>query len=423
MGETLLILIVLVLLFGSIYGASVAALQLFALTDMLESGSEQTPSRRRFWDVLATDPRDVLLAAEMFKSLLFALIIVLVIVWTPRWCQHLGLPSLPILVAALIAVWLANIFAGDVLPKRVVGKETDRRFAATRLAGLTAIWWTFRPALRLAEWITHWRPAPRRPAEREEIVERAIDTLAESAGMDEPVIEPEERAMIQGVIGLEDTEVREVMVPRINIVAIDVNAQIADVRKRTAEYGHSRLPVYDGNLDTIVGILYVKDLFCAEPAGTVDLATLARRAFVVPETKKVGALLEEFKRTKTHVAIVVDEFGGTAGLVTLEDILEEIVGEIEDEHEQGRRAMERVNDDVLQADGVVPMEEIAEALGIDLPDERFATIGGLIYDRVGGVPKVGQSIHEHGLSITIEQMDGQRIRRVRVSRQPQPSES
>jgi CBS domain containing-hemolysin-like protein len=211
------------------------------------------------------------------------------------------------------------------------------------------------------------------------------------------------------------------MVPRINIVAVPVDASIDDVRGKIVESGHSRLPVYDDTLDTIVGILYIKDLFCAEAGGDVNLSTLARRAFVVPETKRVDALLEEFKRLKTHIAIVVDEYGGTAGLVTLEDILEEIVGEIEDEHDGKHRAIEKIAPDVIQADGVVSLYDIAEELGIEAPDEEFETIGGLIYDRVGGVPRIGQSFEEHGLRITIEKMDGQRIRRVRVTRLPESS--
>jgi len=421
MGELLLIIVALPILFGVIYGVSAAALRLFSLSDPA-TRERQGTTRHRFLDAFAKDPREVLLAAELFSSLVFIVITVIVIWSVWRWGQRLEWPALPALVVALLVVWLLRVLFGDVLPKRWTA-DTDDKPMSSRLAGLALIYWIFRPLLWLAGWITRARASGRRPAEREEIVERAIDTLAESAGMHEPVIEPDERAMIQGVIGLEDTEVREVMVPRIDIVALDVNATIEDVRRRTAEFGHSRLPVYNGDLDSIVGILYVKDLFCAEPGGPTNLATLARRAYVVPETKKVDALLEEFKRTRTHIAIIVDEFGGTAGLVTLEDILEEIVGEIEDEHDRRRRQIERESDDVLRADGVVSLDDIADALGIDLPDERFETIGGLIYDRVGGVPRVGQSFAEHGLSITIEQMDGQRIRRVRIQRTSPSQES
>ncbi|MEW5700688.1 MAG: hemolysin family protein [Candidatus Zixiibacteriota bacterium] len=414
MTEFFLSLAVVAVLFAIIYGVSVAAMRVFTISGPAADERKRT-ARQRFLDAFSKDPRELLLAAELLNSLVFVAITAVVIWSLSRLWQERAWPTLPALIIALLAVWLLRVLLGDVLPKRRAIEPADSS-DRSRLAGLALIYWVFRPLLWLAGWITRARVGKRPPAEREEIVERAIDTLAESAGMDEPVIEPDERAMIEGVIGLEGTEVREVMVPRVDIVAVDVHATVEDVRRRTTEFGHSRLPVFDGDLDSIVGILYVKDLFCAQLGGTIDLGALVRRAYVVPETKRVDDLLEEFKRERVHIAIVLDEFGGTAGLVTLEDILEEIVGEIEDEHDLGRRQIEHDTDGSLHADGVVSLDQIAAAFDIELPDERFETIGGLIYDRVGGVPKVGQSFAEHGLAITIEQMDGQRIRRVRIRR-------
>jgi putative hemolysin len=416
MADTLLTSLILIALFVLMYTVSAGALRVFALGE--GGGRERRASAwRRIFDATGKEPRELLMAAELFNSLAFVAAVILICHGITRWCAQTGWPLLPTAAVALIAVWIVRALVVDILPKRHPRGENEDAVGGSRLAGLSLLHWLLGPLLRSAGWILRTGGGERRPLEREEIVERAIDTLAESAGMEEPVIEPDERAMIQGVIGLEDTEVREVMVPRVDIVAIDVRAPIDEVRRRTTEYGHSRLPVYSGTLDDIVGILYVKDLFCAAPDVAADWPALVRRAFIIPETKKVDALLEEFKRTRTHIAIVVDEFGGTAGLVTLEDILEEIVGEIEDEHERRRRPqIERDDDDVLHADGVVPLAAIGEAFDLELPDERFETIGGLIYDRVGGIPRVGQSFHAHGLAITIEEMDGQRIRRVRISR-------
>jgi CBS domain containing-hemolysin-like protein len=407
------------LLLVMIYLTNAGAQQLSALVDLATEHAEDEDDASGRWELLARSSRDVLLAADLFKSLAFGIMTVLALWAVPRFCTSMAWPTLPCLVVVLPLVWLVHVLAGDVLPRRAARAEPAPRLLSMRLAALSLTWQMFRPLLSLAHWVSTLRRPTTRLAEREEIVERAFDSLAESVGMDEPVIEPDEREMIRGVIGLEDTEVREVMVPRIDIVAVPVDASVQDVRRKIVESGHSRLPVYDETLDTIVGILYVKDLFCAEAEGDIQLSALARRAFVVPETKRVDALLEEFKRLKTHIAIVVDEFGGTAGLVTLEDILEEIVGEIEDEHDGQRRPIERESDDVILADGVVSLFDIAEELGIEVPDEEFETIGGLIYDRVGGVPRVGQSIEEHGWKITIEKMDGQRIRRVRIARLPQ----
>jgi CBS domain containing-hemolysin-like protein len=416
MIEAIIAVVVAGLLLLVMYLTSAGALQLSALVDLAGDADDEEKRPRGRWAKLARSSRDVLLAADLFKSLTFGVMLILAMLAVPKWCRVTELPLVPCLIIILPSIWFLHVMVGDVLPRRVALAEPAPRLLSLRLSALSVIWRLFQPILALTRWIATLRPSPTRSAERDDIVERAFDSLADSVGVDESVIEPDERQMIRGVIGLEDTEVREVMVPRIDIVAVSVEATIEDVRRKIVASGHSRLPVYDETLDTIVGILYIKDLFCAEASGDISLSSLARRAFVVPETKRVDALLEEFKRLKTHLAIVVDEFGGTAGLVTLEDILEEIVGEIEDEHDSHRRAIEKISPDVIQADGVVSLCDIAEELGIDVPDDEFETIGGLIYDRVGGVPRVGQSLDEHGLRITIEKMDGQRIRRVRITR-------
>ncbi|HUU45182.1 MAG TPA: hemolysin family protein [Acidobacteriota bacterium] len=418
MLEVALVALTVATLYGAIYVVASRAMQLFSLVDRATHGKRKPVGLRgRFLDVLTKDPREVLLAAEYFKSLAYLIIAGLVIWAVPRWCAKLQLPWPPFLIVALLMTWFVRGLTGEVLPKAAPPEETEDD-PQLHLAGLALIWWLLRPAIVISRWFEKRHPAADRTADREDIVEHAIDTLAESAGMNEPVIEPDERKMIQGIIGMEDTEVREVMVPRVNIVAVEAHATVEDVRRLTAKSGHSRLPVYEDDLDSILGILYVKDLFCAEQTGgTTDLAALARRAFVVPETKKVDALLEEFKRQKKHIAIVVDEFGGTAGLVTLEDILEEIVGEIEDEHDRNGSAIEWISDGIMRAQGVVSLEEVADAFGIDLPGDEFETIGGLIYDRVGGIPRAGQSFTDYGLAFTVERVDGQRISRIRVEKQ------
>ncbi|MEW5874042.1 MAG: hemolysin family protein [Candidatus Zixiibacteriota bacterium] len=411
---------------GAIYSIASVAIQILTLDEITEEEvGHLTERRRRLLQSLTGNTHEVLLAADLFKSLVFLLMALLVVWMVPRWLAGTGWQWVPVLAVVLVGVWILRVLVGEVLPKATLSGDPQ----TATLSGLTRlaiIWWAFRPILVLVRSIVRRRVvAARRPTEdREEIVERAIESLARSAGLDEPMIEEDEREMIQGVIGLEATEVREVMVPRVAIVALPSTAGIEDVRRVTSEHGHSRIPIYDDDLDSIIGILYIKDVFIAvQTAADVDLARLARDAFVVPETKRVDALLEEFKKRQTHVAIVVDEFGGTAGLVTLEDILEEIVGEIQDEHDLKPGQIEEVGEGEILVDGVVPLYEIADALDISLPDERFETIGGLIYDRVGGVPEVGQTVEEHGLRIRIEEKSGQRISRVRVTKIARDRES
>ncbi|MBI3872563.1 MAG: hypothetical protein HY304_05755, partial [candidate division Zixibacteria bacterium] len=201
MAEFFLALVVFGHLYGFIYAVSVASMQAFSLFDILSSGGEDNSQYQGIRRILSQETRAVLLAAEAFRALLLAIVVLVVISWTPKWCAILGLSIGVCRIVALLVSWLLYLLAAEVMPKRAVGKEPGRKLAIVRVAVLVAIWWVLRPIVWAAERIAEWRSPERSPAERDEIVERAIDTLAESSGLDEPVIEPEERAMIQGVIG------------------------------------------------------------------------------------------------------------------------------------------------------------------------------------------------------------------------------
>ncbi|HWO57947.1 MAG TPA: hypothetical protein VNN55_10320, partial [bacterium] len=219
MLELLITLVVSLLLLVMIYLTNAGAQQLSALVDLATERAEDDDEASGRWELLARSSRDVLLAADLLKSLAFGIMIVLALWAVPRFCASMAWSSLPCLVVALPLVWLVHVLAGDVLPRRAARAEPAPRLLSMRLAALSLTWQMFRPVLSLAHWVSTLHRPSTRLAEREEIVERAFDSLAESVGMDEPVIEPDEREMIRGVIGLEDTEVREVMVPRIDIVA------------------------------------------------------------------------------------------------------------------------------------------------------------------------------------------------------------
>lgn len=251
---------------------------------------------------------------------------------------------------------------------------------------------------------------------KEEIIERAIEELADSAGIDEPIMEPDVRQMISNVFELSDSQVREVMVPRIEIVGLEKGATIKDVQRVTAETGHSRFPVYEEDIDNIIGILYVKDLFKQYPLPqeNVDLTSIVRPAYFVPETKELKLLLEEFKKQKIHIAIAVDEYGGTAGLVTMEDLLELIVGDIQDEHDTEEEDVVRISDNEYLVSANLSMYDLSEKLDLKLEEKDFETVGGYIYDLVGSVPETGQRVSTEGVDYIVEEVDGQRIEKVRV---------
>ena len=232
-------------------------------------------------------------------------------------------------------------------------------------------------------------------------------------------VEEEEERMIRGIIGLEDKTAREVMVPRIDIVATEVEASVAEAGRLATERGFSRIPAYGESIDDIAGIAYAKDLLDALLSGSdASLRALLRAAVFIPETKHADELLREMRSTRTHLAIVVDEYGGTAGLITIEDLIEEIVGEIEDEYDVAGPAMEQISEDEVLLDASMPAVILDELFGYSPEGEDFDTVGGFVIHQMGRLPAVGDEVAVDGLRLSVLSMSGRRLRRLRVAREP-----
>ncbi len=244
-------------------------------------------------------------------------------------------------------------------------------------------------------------------------------------GGEQGVLEAEEEQMINAVIELGERRLHEVMVPRIAIVGLSASATLEEAIDRVVDEGHSRIPVYEETIDEVVGILYAKDLLpiLKQASGPRPiLRSLLRTPVFVPESMSIDDLLHEFQRRKVHIAIVLDEYGGTAGLVTIEDLLEEIVGEIQDEYDTEEPMVVRLSEDEARVDGRADIDDLAELfdindLGLEDQDE-YDTVGGLIYHRIGGVPSPGDEIDVDGLHLTVESTDGRRVGKVLVVRRP-----
>jgi CBS domain containing-hemolysin-like protein len=237
-------------------------------------------------------------------------------------------------------------------------------------------------------------------------------------GEQEGIVEQEEREMIHGILEMTDKTVREVMVPRVDVVAAESTDSIADVIKVIIEYGYSRIPIYEDNIDNIVGVVYAKDLLRHGVVGDDQrpLTEVAREPYYTPEAKHVGELLRDMKERKIHIAVVVDEHGGTAGIVTFEDLIEEIVGPIRDEYDMREvEELQIVSDHEVVVSARFPVDDLKEALDLQVPEVEADTVGGLVYEQLGEIPKVGATIQLGDATLTVESIRRQGIQTVRIT--------
>lgn len=256
------------------------------------------------------------------------------------------------------------------------------------------------------------------------VTEDELRTMVD-ASQKEGFLEQDERRMINSIFDLGDTVVREIMVPRIDLLALDIQRPFGESIDTFLSSGYSRVPVYEGTIDNILGLLYAKDLLKAWRSGNMDenIRLLLRPAYFIPESKKVDELLSEMQTRRIHLAVVVDEYGGVAGLVTLEDIVEEIVGEIRDEYDDGEEVFyEEISPTVFLCSGRMDVDDLNELLDCNLPVDEADTLAGLIYSLAGHVPVQGESILIEGVRLTVEQVSKRRIRQVRVEKLLQETE-
>jgi putative hemolysin len=332
------------------------------------------------------------------------------------------------LVVVTILLTLFTIVFGELVPKQI-GLAHAERVALSTARLMEFLGALLGPLVALLTVITRYVSRLFRadvPAE-ERISSEELRLIIEQGG-EQGILEAEEEQMIHAVIELGDQRVHEVMVPRTAMVSLAHDATIGEAIDSIVAEGHSRIPVYEGSIDEIVGIVYAKDLLPFLKANAPDpppLRSLLRTPVFVPESMSVDDLLHELQRRKVHIAIVLDEYGGTAGLVTIEDLLEEIVGEIQDEYDEEEPMIVRLSDDEARVDGRAAVDDLAELFETPVPledEDEYDTVGGLIYHRIGGVPKPGDQVSLDGLTLTVESTDGRRVSKVLVVRSREESE-
>jgi putative hemolysin len=416
------ILIHLMIIIGAFVSAHVVSLYSLAVyldPDDVDSLLPHMSRRRRKFIVrLAGDPRALLQIAIIYKS--FALMVmsvttVLMLVQIAKLGEISAGYFYPV---GLLIVWGLYIFIVEYLPRAASRRAVD--LAVPRyLWMVTTIYLVFLPVLSVyRNALKRHKPEDQATDdEKEDIVERAIETLAEEAGIGEAIVEEDERKMIGQIFQLDQTVVREIMVPRIDMCGLDHTLSFREIQSMVKQDRYSRFPVYKDTIDHVLGILYVKDLFndLPQPGEVFQIEKYLRKPYFIPESKVIGDLLREFKQTKTHIAIVIDEYGGVSGMVTLEDVLEEIVGDIQDEHDTDEAPLIALADGRYLVDAGLPLDELQDSLGTDYEAGDFDTVGGLLYHLAGTVPKQGIVIAWNELDFEVIKTDGQRIKQVKVS--------
>ncbi len=330
------------------------------------------------------------------------------------------------LLTVTILLSLFTIVFGELVPKSLALAHPDR-FALVLSAPVDLLNRVLSPLVGLLAAITRWisHSLGADVSREAQITAEELKLIVERGG-EQGVLEAEEEQMINAVIELGERRVHEVMVPRVAMVTLPASASFDEAIDAIVGEGHSRIPVYEESVDEIVGILYAKDLlrFLKEGASPrPELRTLLRPPVLVPESMTIDDLLHELQRRKVHLAVVLDEYGGTAGLVTIEDLLEEIVGEIQDEYDTEEPLIERLSADEIRVDGRTDVDELAELFDVNLAledEEEYDTVGGLIYHRVGGVPSPGDRVDIDGLTLTVESTDGRRVGKVLAVRRGRP---
>jgi magnesium and cobalt transporter len=304
-----------------------------------------------------------------------------------------------------------------VLARAVAARDPRRALRRTawilRIAHVVALP-IVAPVGRVADRLRARAPVPTDGADggQDEEVEALIE-VGERTG----ILEAAEGEMMRGIVDLDATRVREIMTPRTDIVALPADTSVQAARRRLLEVGHTRLPVFQGSIDNVVGVLHGRDLFHAWEQHEEEraIAGYLRPAVFVPETLSAAELLTEM-RQRTHLAVVVDEYGGVAGLVTLEDVLEEIVGDIRDEHDAEETLVRADADGSWVVDAVAHVEELEELFGVEFGEREFDTVGGLVVSSFGRVPAVGETTSVAGLSVEVLEADGRRVQSVRIRR-------
>lgn len=417
--DALVYILLIILFYITANWVSLYSLALFVNPDEIETMYPHlSESQRIFLNKSVENARAFIQVASVYKAFSLMAIAVLFALLMQTFSHQLGIAKWPVWALGLFLLWLGYVMIVEYLPRR-----SSRFGIHPRMAG--RLWLIQLISHFVLPVVTAYRTAilkgniydPLSEKEKKDIVERAIESLAEQSGIGETIVEEEEKEMISRVFLLDKKSVKQIMVRRVDIKGIEKSMSYQQIRELIKQNSHARFPVYEETIDRIIGILHVKDIFdqMPQPGEAFDISKYLRKPYFVSENKVIGDLLTEFKQGIHHIAIAMDEYGGVAGLVTLENIVEELVGDIKDEKVPEETEFASLPDGRFLVNATMRVEKLQDYLHTEYEQEDYETVGGLIYHLVGSVPRPGQKVKWHDLEFEIEKVDGRRIKFVRVA--------
>lgn len=413
-----LLLVILGLALSAVFsGSEVAFFSLTNKMDTLTSSKEGRDKKTERIIYLLDRPRRLLAAILIGNTFANIITSVVAAVITGKLIAYFGFSEFIVFTVEVIVLTFLIIILSEITPK-VIAINNPLQVSRIYSGFIYATFVLLSPFTRLISNST-MRLEKRLPRPPSNISSNDIKTMAEVSEM-EGSIKGHEREIIENVIEFSNTVVREIMTSRVNIVAISMQDDLEKVINIIREKGFSRMPLYENDLDNIIGVIHAKDVLPYINSDlertTINWRTIARKGLFIPDTKKLDDLLRDFQQEKTHIAIVVDEYGGTEGLISLDDILEEIIGDISDEYDEDEKLYTRFKNGVYLFDAKIDLDDMEEILNLELTtsDDEYETLGGLIYHLTERIPNVGERVYYDHLELTVHSVENNRIKRLKV---------
>ncbi|MGK9475891.1 hemolysin family protein [Melioribacter sp. OK-6-Me] len=418
----IVLLIIFIILSGFFSGSEVA---LFSLDrKKIKDFRKTSKIIGSYLQILLDNPRRILVTILLGNTIVNTAASIISVLIALDLAKIYNVSAELAITVQIIILTIIILLFGEIIPKLIANKNN---ISFARMVAMPLYWFSvlFFPIAKILSDLLRVATAKIKTDKFKNPLLNSEITELTNLGVERGTIEEDEHELIEGIVSFRSVTAREIMTPRVDIVAVPVDITFDELMKVINESGYSRIPLYENSLDNIIGIIYVKDLLPylknPEMRKSLSLRKIAREVFFVPQTKYINELLHDFQEKKLHLGIVVDEYGGTSGLISLEDILEEIVGDIRDEFDKEENPIVKISDNTYLLSGRLPIDELSELLGKDLSneDDDYDTLAGFILNHAGSIPEEGFSFTDKGIKFTVKEILNKRINKILVEKLPE----